>query len=37
MRISRRTSGGRGEYEISGESLSGFSICDLVGKNFYGV
>lgn len=31
MRISRRTSGGRGEYELSGESADGLRAQDVVG------
>lgn len=31
MRISRRTSGGRGEYEASGETESGLRAFDLIG------
>ena len=32
MRISRRTSGGRGEYEISGAILAGLQARDLLGR-----
>lgn len=34
MRISRRTSGGRGEYEVSG-SVPGVDSADLVGRVFF--